>query len=122
MAPYNPTQTGCNTHVPTACAKIPVVNGATAPPLLPAPPINPIAVVCTWRGIRRENTVCAQGYTGPRSRPSAQTATALPMRFGVSHARSWRAVVPSVRSRTKGLSPIRGAACVRTKRPRVMPP
>jgi hypothetical protein len=42
---YSPIHTGCSTHVPAACAKIPVVNGATAPPELPAPPINPIAVV-----------------------------------------------------------------------------
>jgi hypothetical protein len=45
ITPYMPTQTGCSTQVPEACARIPVVKGATAPPEEPAPPTKPIAVV-----------------------------------------------------------------------------
>jgi hypothetical protein len=61
ITPYMPTQTGCSTQVPEACARIPVVKGATAPPEEPAPPIKPIAVVWIWRGMRREKMVCAHG-------------------------------------------------------------
>jgi hypothetical protein len=45
IAAYMPKQTGCSTHVPVACARRPVVKGATAPPELPAPPMKPMAVV-----------------------------------------------------------------------------
>lgn len=88
IALYNPRATGCSTHVPTACARIPVVKGAIAPPELPAEPMKPIAVVCRWRGTVREKIVCAQGYTGPSTRPSNETATALPMMFGICHAKT----------------------------------
>jgi hypothetical protein len=47
IAAYRLKQMGCSTHVPTACARIPVVNGATAPPELPADAMKPMAIV--WR-------------------------------------------------------------------------
>lgn len=44
------------------------------------------------------------------------------MTFGTSQDKSCRANVPTVSITTKLRSPILGAACVRTKRPMVMPP
>ena len=45
MTTKSPMQTGWSTNVPTACARRPVVNGAMAPPELPADEMKLIAVI-----------------------------------------------------------------------------
>jgi len=57
----NPTQIGCNTQVPLACATKPVKNGATAPPALPVALTKLKLLICRLLGKSLEKTAVAQG-------------------------------------------------------------
>jgi hypothetical protein len=61
MTANSPIAIGWRTNVPTAWAKMPVVKGATAPPLLPKAEMTPRPEICEDRGIVRVNTAAAQG-------------------------------------------------------------
>ena len=103
----NPIQIGCNTHVPTCCANNPVKNGATAPPEEPNALTAAKLDICSLLGINWLNTAVAHGYTGPKSKPTMETATASPTTFGTSQTRSWKAVAPRMRRTTAFFSPMR---------------
>ena len=83
-------QIGCNTKVPTCCAIIPVINGATAPPEVPIDPMIESEEICISRGMRRWKMWIAAGDTGPRRKPENATATELPMIDGTNQIRSSR--------------------------------
>lgn len=67
MTVKRPIAMGCKTNVPTACARIPVVNGATAPPLLPKALITLKLLTWSFRPIALEKITVAQGWMNGES-------------------------------------------------------
>lgn len=61
ITPYSPMQIGCNTIVPTCCAKRPVKNGDIAPPLLPRALMKLRLEMCMLFGSSLMNTAVADG-------------------------------------------------------------
>jgi len=61
MTANKPMAMGCNTNVPAACARMPVVNGATAPPELPKALITLKLLTWSFRPMDLEKITVAQG-------------------------------------------------------------
>lgn len=86
---------GCRTHVSTACATRPTINGQTAPPMLPKALMVPMPLSISLGAMPCKKADMAHGYTGPRSTPTMATATALPMTLGTSQTSSSKTRAPT---------------------------
>ena len=69
---------------PTAVESVPVMNGNSAAPVNPNPPIQPMDPVRSHGGIRRPDSFIRMGYMGPKKNPTKETAIASPTREGTS--------------------------------------
>jgi hypothetical protein len=89
---------GCRLLIPVLLAIAPVRNGNAADPVCPSPAIQPMQPVSNQRGRIRPDWFITMGYIGPSRTPMSETATAPPIRDGMSHTMSSRLVeIESVR-------------------------
>ena len=79
------THKGCKDSIPNLDANVPVMNGNSAAPVNPNPPIQPMDPVRSHGGIRRPDSFMRMGYMGPKKNPTKETAIASPTSEGTSH-------------------------------------